>query len=128
MQVNNDFFESNKGLFTDSSVHTIDVNAFEPINLFFGTIGCRMYGINDVTIIPEPNEEIDITLSFEKVEPFTIKVSSETKIYQRPDVEYPCFKLNYGDNYISKKCFYEGTLLIKGNCKITQKGHIIYDG
>lgn len=120
--MNKEFFEKKL------EKHTIKVNDVEPLNLFFGLEGSRFLHLNDVIIIPFPNQKVDVTLFISDVENTTLTIANSIEIYQRPcENLYPYFDLFCGEKKFTRKHNFTGNIKIKGNCEVYQQKYILYD-
>jgi hypothetical protein len=121
-QINKDFFKDCKEL-------VITVNESEPINLFFGLVGCRYYDANDVTIIPHADSRIKVILKLndKKSQPTEFESVKPVTITQRIVEPYPSFALDINGFSSVKLQRYEGVIKIQGNSDVIQKRHQIYD-
>lgn len=121
MNLNTDFFENPKNeLYTE-------ITDNNPFTLYFGHKGLRYYIVNDVTIIPNKDSLVNITIDLENSETINLQISNQIKIYQRNINPYPSFLLCVGTIEKTKMHFFEGKIKISGNCLLIQKSFDIYD-
>jgi hypothetical protein len=129
-KMNDEFFTQN----TNELI--LDVSSEEPLEIFFGSKGCKMHKFNDVKIVPDSSfgdlpVEIIVTLTNYNCTPIILLTVEPVEIYQNPDPDpkrYPNFNIFIGNTVINKKQTFEGSIKIKGKCLVIQTKKMYYDG
>ncbi len=90
--------------------------------------GCRMHSVPIIKIIP--NGDINIKLTFPKIDDININTNNIVVINQEEVEPYPHFNLFANDKIIAnKKHFFDnGTIIITGECKVEETHKMMYDG
>ncbi len=135
--MNRDFFLL-KQCYGPGAKLALQTNGSDPLEIYFGSEGCRYYKCNDVEIIPDKDTTVTIIVTL-----FGINDTNDNfnciyttkgpfKIYQRPDPKtYPEYTINFnitiGEQVISKPSMFEGSIKVQGSCTVTQETNMIVD-
>ncbi len=90
--------------------------------------GCRMHSVPIIKIIP--NGDINIKLTFPKIDDININTNNIVVINQEEVEPYPYFNLFANEKVIAKNYGYfnHGTIIITGECKVEETQKMMYDG